>query len=393
MRNQLVWATVAAIIVLILVFAPSTIEWITGAVHHVNEPHVCGNNISEDTEDCDGPDSIICGLCPKDSYGDRDPTCLANSCTSDCKCKTSYCGNFIVESGEECEFGNDTACHNYCNSETCTCEQFSPAVLGTAFSYTSLYANETINEEFSSTRLPVTQFALTMKSTALNVKITFIPNATITREFKQDYVIYQAFEIKLENLGDEQVANATLDFKVPNSWFQENNIDKFSVKLFRSIPSWQELPTEPTDESQDYTYYKAQSPGLSVFLIGGQEAATPVAPVYRADCGNGIVEPGEDSDNCCLDAGCQNDLTCVSNHCKLVTLCGNDICEQNETITNCPQDCTKQVLFSPTMLVVWAMLCIIIFLVALNLAKIKGPKKREPIMQQLASGFELRELK
>jgi hypothetical protein len=39
------------------------------------------------------------------------------------------------------------------------------------------------------------------------------------------------------------------------------------------------------------------------------------------------------------------------------------------------------------------MLCIIIFLVALNLAKIKGPKKREPIMQQLASGFELRELK
>jgi len=401
MRNQIVWATIAAIIIIVLAIVPSATKLLTGATPH--EDGICGNNISENDEECDGPDSIICDLCSEENLNEANyERCLVKSCLPDCTCASNVCGNLILEEDEECEYSADEACPDFCTSD-CTCTQYAPSAISTSFFFTSIHEHETITEEFSSSKVPITKFSFTAGDIKIetnedefvnhvsNVRISLEPNATAERAFKEDYEIYQLFEIKHEGLEEEQIANATLYFRVSEKWFKEKNIDKFSIKLFRSVPSWQILQTQLTEEGSDYTYYKAQSPGLSVFLIGGKEQAVTPIPVLAPDCGNGVVEPGEDSGNCCIDTGCANDLTCVSNKCKLVVLCGNNVCEQTETLINCPQDCTKTVLFSPTMLIVWTMAIIIIFLIALNIKKGKEGKKREPLMQRFATGYELRD--
>jgi hypothetical protein len=57
-------------------------------------------------------------------------------------------------------------------------------------------------------------------------------------------------------------------------------------------------------------------------------------------CGNGILDPGETSENCCLDAGCPSNFQCVENICLPLPpgICGDGICEPGEEET-CPEDC------------------------------------------------------
>jgi len=398
MRSRVVWAAIAILIILAISFASVTNEF-TGATKDVS---VCGNNDTELAEECDLNDSISCGLCPKDSHGDRDPDCLANSCNPDCTCKQSYCGNHILERGEQCEMGNDTACPNLCRFD-CTCKEFAPSAIGTSFSYTALRENQTVTEEFTSANVPITKLSFTIQpKIEYEVKgqenpINFVPNAKIsilsdvatsTRNFTFNYFIYQKFEIKLENLEDQFIANATIGFRIPDSWFKDNKIDSTSVRLFRAAPSWVSLPTQLSKEESGYKFYTAESPGLSVFVVGGQEAAPAPTTERAAVCGNGILESGENVGNCCADAGCPNNLTCVSNSCKLVILCGNGVCEQTEDVLNCAQDCTRQALFSPNALVVLILLIVTAGLAYLSI-KPKGVRKpKVPLMPGFASEEE-----
>jgi hypothetical protein len=68
------------------------------------DPPVCGNNIAEYGEECDGGDLGTCALGP---------------CT-DCSCPAPVCGNDVVEAGEECDGTSDSACPGACGSD-CAC--------------------------------------------------------------------------------------------------------------------------------------------------------------------------------------------------------------------------------------------------------------------------------
>lgn len=67
---------------------------------------VCGNDIVEAGEQCDGADLGVCALGP----------CNA------CVCPAPQCGNGVVEAGEECDGAADTACPGQCIGD-CSCEQ------------------------------------------------------------------------------------------------------------------------------------------------------------------------------------------------------------------------------------------------------------------------------
>ncbi len=62
------------------------------------DPPVCGNNLAEIGEDCDGTDDAQC----------------AGLCRPDCTCPPPVCGNNVVESGEQCDGSNDGACPGAC---------------------------------------------------------------------------------------------------------------------------------------------------------------------------------------------------------------------------------------------------------------------------------------
>ncbi len=69
------------------------------------DPPVCGNNVIEYGEECDGTQDDACnGLC------------------AGCQCPAPVCGNNVLQSGEECDGTDDGACAGQCQGD-CTCPE------------------------------------------------------------------------------------------------------------------------------------------------------------------------------------------------------------------------------------------------------------------------------
>ncbi|WP_406658164.1 PGF-pre-PGF domain-containing protein [Methanolobus sp. ZRKC2] len=70
----------------------------------------------------------------------------------------------------------------------------------------------------------------------------------------------------------EIISDAKIAFKVEKSWISSNDIDPDSIKLLRySGDQWTQLPTSRISESDEYSYYVAETPGFSPFSISSVE--------------------------------------------------------------------------------------------------------------------------
>ena len=99
-------------------------------------PSICGNNLAESGEECDGTDAPACpGNCQPDCTcgpfcgdgvrngaeecdGSDDSTC-PGACGADCACEP-VCGDNVIEPPEECDGTSDPACPGFCRID-CTC--------------------------------------------------------------------------------------------------------------------------------------------------------------------------------------------------------------------------------------------------------------------------------
>jgi hypothetical protein len=105
------------------------------------DPPVCGDDLREGTEECDGNDDASCpGLCDgscscpapvcgndtlesgETCDGSDDDAC-PGQCTPGCECPAPLCGDGILAGAEECEVGDDSACPGLCDTDTCTCQR------------------------------------------------------------------------------------------------------------------------------------------------------------------------------------------------------------------------------------------------------------------------------
>ena len=103
------------------------------------DPPVCGNDIREVGEDCDGTDANACnGLCRpdcscpepicgnnvseigEDCDGSDPGSCPTGVCAAGCECPAPICGNDITEEGEQCDGSDDTSCPGLCDL-ACAC--------------------------------------------------------------------------------------------------------------------------------------------------------------------------------------------------------------------------------------------------------------------------------
>ncbi|MFP6665455.1 MAG: trypsin-like serine protease [Deltaproteobacteria bacterium] len=117
-------------------------EYQVTATEFGGDPAVCGNNLAEFGEDCDGTSDATCpGLCLPDCScpapvcgngliesgeicdGASASACPTGICASNCSCPAPVCGNDVLESGEECDGTDATACPGECLSSgsACTC--------------------------------------------------------------------------------------------------------------------------------------------------------------------------------------------------------------------------------------------------------------------------------
>ena len=73
-------------------------------------PPVCGDGVVEGSEECDGASASAC------------PTGV---CLNDCTCEEPVCGNGVLEEGEQCDGASDQACPGQCGdvgtSDQCQC--------------------------------------------------------------------------------------------------------------------------------------------------------------------------------------------------------------------------------------------------------------------------------
>ncbi len=88
-------------------------------------------------------------------------------------------------------------------------------------------------------------------------------------------IVYQYVNIWVGNHGYSSVRNienAYIEFKVKESWIEDNNIDINSIRLNRyHDEKWGPLPTEIGFRDDMYVHFKSQTPGFSPFAITGSK--------------------------------------------------------------------------------------------------------------------------
>ncbi len=77
-------------------------------------------------------------------------------------------------------------------------------------------------------------------------------------------------DISATNLPEGIIRRVTITFKVLKTWVESNGLDQNGVSMFRfSGGSWKRLSVTKISEDDRYYYYRATSPGFSIFAIGG----------------------------------------------------------------------------------------------------------------------------
>jgi PGF-pre-PGF domain-containing protein len=103
---------------------------------------------------------------------------------------------------------------------------------------------------------------------------------TVLESPEGDVYQYMNIVIGTQIFGESgSFENAVIDFKVPHSWVEENNIDEVSLTLNRYHGNtWVQLSTEKTGEDDEYFYFRAETPGFSCYSITGEKKEIRITP-------------------------------------------------------------------------------------------------------------------
>ena len=95
--------------------------------------------------------------------------------------------------------------------------------------------------------------------------------------------MYQFLDIWVQDgsaTNVENIANATIGFRVAKAWILSNNINQSSIMLNRySDGVWNPLPTILVADDGTYLYFVAQTPGFSPFAITGNSVSVQASPL------------------------------------------------------------------------------------------------------------------
>jgi PGF-pre-PGF domain-containing protein len=128
------------------------------------------------------------------------------------------------------------------------------------------------------------QINISVVNSVNNIKlvITKLPNlpAIVTQDISGK--VYHYINIDKENITDTSVNKIYIKFAVNKTWLTANQVANSDIVLYRwSDNKWNELATTYLKEDSSEVFYKAESPGLSVFIIG-TKGITPTAPTASA---------------------------------------------------------------------------------------------------------------
>jgi PGF-pre-PGF domain-containing protein len=130
--------------------------------------------------------------------------------------------------------------------------------------------------DFSIHNLSVISIGFAIKSDAsagtIGEVIISVDENTVIPEGTQapSGITYRYFGVDTAGVPSQNISQAVITIKVEKSWVESEKIDLDSLRVLRLGVSWDELTTEQFNEDQTYYYYKAYSPGFSLFAVVGQ---------------------------------------------------------------------------------------------------------------------------
>lgn len=133
------------------------------------------------------------------------------------------------------------------------------------------YSTLSYSEEITYDITSIEAFFLAPNTIDYETEISeFSRDSTTIKALKTlDTDTYKYFGIDVSNDDDlPKIYKVLIEFRVRNSWMEQNNIDKEDIVMFRYSNGWNQLKTDYTTDDNVYTYYIAESPGFSYFAIG-----------------------------------------------------------------------------------------------------------------------------
>jgi len=165
---------------------------------------------------------------------------------------------------------------------------------GEAQSLTSLGAGQGATLAFELSDFHTLQsIAINVINAVQNVKIIVNrlgSRPAITTELPA--TVYAYLSIVANNLANENLASATIKFKVEKSWITTNNITTVSPNRWFN-GQWQQLAATRLSEDAQFIFYEAQTLGLSYFAITGEVAAPQAAPAIEVPTPAPAIPPPE----------------------------------------------------------------------------------------------------
>ena len=115
--------------------------------------------------------------------------------------------------------------------------------------------------------------------------------------------VYKSFNIWVGSNGfaiDRNIDNAVVYFRVEKNWIKDKKIGKESIILNRyatATKKWEELPTTPSGEDEEFLYFVAKTPEFGSFVITAEKSQNLNSNIK--DIGPSVKETasGEDSSN------------------------------------------------------------------------------------------------
>lgn len=102
----------------------------------------------------------------------------------------------------------------------------------------------------------------------VSITVQRVSSAPVPVQPKESERIYQYLNITHENVEDADIDLITIHFDVSMDWINENNANISDIYLSRYvINQWVRLPTRIVNQTEDAVFFKALSPGLSMFSI------------------------------------------------------------------------------------------------------------------------------
>lgn len=191
------------------------------------------------------------------------------SCPSWGSCQpggTQSCSQWVDANG--CGFS-----HTGSNTRSCTYSS------GSSWSSTPAKANFTfvrINAGVPVTKEIAEGLTVTIKvrETLVDVNLRFSTLAGRPSGIEESFKgkVYQYIEMNSSGIGDDDIEEASLEFRVSDDWIIRNDIDKETVTLYRYHDNgWQALGTDYLSTDNGFHHYRAMLTGFSYFVIAGQE--------------------------------------------------------------------------------------------------------------------------